>query len=252
MGATKQHCFDISSSGYVNLLMGYSGGGDSKECVKSRSKMLATGHYKPISDAVCELANKYFPSNSIILDAGCGEGYYTNALASKIESSSVIGIDLSRPAVDMAAKAAARGSVSNSLFSVAGIFDLPVGTASLDGIVNLFAPCAEKEFCRALKDDGILIVGGAGENHLYGFKKALYDSPYKNDLRADLPKEMKLIDNKKLSYKILLQSNDEIINLFAMTPYYYRTSEADRKKLFSLNSLETEIEVELWVYGKDL
>ena len=37
---TKRHCFDVSAKGHVNLALNHSGGGDSKEAVRSRSAFL--------------------------------------------------------------------------------------------------------------------------------------------------------------------------------------------------------------------
>ena len=100
----KPHCYDISSAGYVNLDRGHSGGGDSKDCVRSRTAFLSLGHYSPISDKINALALEFCGDSPIILDAGCGEGYYTSALAKKAGTAEIIGIDISKPAVEHAAK----------------------------------------------------------------------------------------------------------------------------------------------------
>ncbi|MBE6632535.1 MAG: methyltransferase domain-containing protein [Ruminococcaceae bacterium] len=248
----KPHCFDISSAGYVNLDRGHSGGGDSKECVRSRSAFLESGHYAPISDKINELVSSFSANPSLLLDAGCGEGYYTSSLARKMGTSDVIGIDISKPAVEHAAKAAKRQNLSNVSYAVSSIFELPIADGSLDGIVSIFAPCPENEFFRALKCGGYLFVAAAGERHLLGLKKAIYQDVYMNEARADMPSSgFALVHKESLSYKINLGSNDEILNLFAMTPYYYRTSLADKEKLSALTCLETEVDIELSVYRKN-
>ena len=43
----------------------------------------------------------------------------------------------------------------------------------------------------------------------------------------------------------------QIQNLFAMTPYYWRTSPADAEKLRGLSELTTEVDMILSVYRKD-
>lgn len=45
----------------------------------------------------------------------------------------------------------------------------------------------------------------------------------------------------------MVNGNEDIMNLFRMTPYYYKTGKADQDKLNGINSLETEIE-----FGIDL
>jgi len=51
-------------------------------------------------------------------------------------------------------------------------------------------------------------------------------------------------------YEMNISGKENIAALFSMTPYYWRTSEADKQKLASLDSLETEIEFEINVYKK--
>ncbi len=250
----KPHCFDLAAEGYVNLDRSHAGGGDSAECVRSRSDFLSAGHYKPISDKVNELISIYSDNPSIILDAGCGEGYYTGAIAESMQkSSSVIGIDISKSAVKHGAKAAKRKNIQNISYAVSSIFDIPMPDGSADVITSIFAPCPTEEFARVLHPGGVLIIAAAGENHLMGLKKAIYDNVYTNESRADLPSEelFTLIEKSTISYNIHLSSNKEIEDLFSMTPYFYRTSLQDKEKLWKKASLDTEVEIEFSVYKRN-
>lgn len=246
----KPHCFDFASSGYINFSAGKSGGGDSKECVKSRSLFLSKGYYEPISEKLNEIAKKYFCDGNLVLDAGCGEGYYTVRMASALPNVSFIGADISKPAVEHAAKKAHKDGNKNLLCSVCSIFELPIKNESLDGVTCLFAPCPEAEFTRVMKNGAVLILVSAGKNHLYGFKKAVYDEVHLNDVRSDFPKDMEQVENETVSYTVLLRNHEDIMNLFAMTPYFYRTSANDRAKLDELDTLSTEVEVNISVYRK--
>lgn len=246
----KRHCFDISSSGHVNLCPGRTTGGDDKKAVRSRTEFLNLGYYQPIADKVCEILDG-LNGQSAIVDAGCGEGYYTNRIAKHTEAKTY-GFDLSKEAIISASKSAKRQGISNAVFGVGGIYELPVATESADAITNIFAPCAEIEFDRVLKKDGLLIVVTAGKNHLYGLKSAIYDTVYTNEARADMPQSMVLLQKHNLSYSIKLDRAEDIRNLFSMTPYSYRTSEKDMNKLLALTSLETEVEVDIFVYRKDV
>jgi 23S rRNA (guanine745-N1)-methyltransferase len=182
------------------------------------------------------------------VDAGCGEGYYSNRVAAAAEAD-VCGFDLSEFAVMAASKAAKRNNI-NAMFAVAGIFDMPLKDECADMVINLFAPCAEEEFKRVLKDGGILFVVGAGTDHLFGLKKAVYDEPYKNDPRNDLPVTMKHIGSHKVRFDITLSEREDRMALFAMTPYYYRTSRGDMEKLENAEGLVTEVEFDIEVYKK--
>ena len=248
----RRHCFDFSSSGYVNLaLPGQSAGGDSKQAVRARSDFLNGAYYAPVADALCDIIAKYItPADGLLIDAGCGEGYYTVKLAQR--GCSAFGVDLSKFAVDAAAKRAARAQLTNAFFAVSSVFELPVADHCASAVVNVFAPCAEAEFIRVLKKGGILAVALAGPDHLMGLKRALYDIPRANEGRADLPCELTLLDEMRVTYEICVEGTERIQSLFAMTPYYWKTSREDSEKLSMLDSLTTEVDVRILLYQKTL
>jgi len=239
----KRHCFDLAKSGYVNFAG--SSGGDPKEAVVSRRRFLALGHYEPAARRVSELLLKY-ASGETVADTGCGEGYYGKIIAEG--GNPVIGFDLSKPAVEAASKL----KIPNAFFAVAGINAMPLADASVGAVTNIFAPCFEEEFSRVLKENGVLILVGAGPRHLMGLKKAIYDETPLNTERADLPKNMKLIEKSRLSYEIELNSKEAINDLFSMTPYSYRTSRESMQKLSALDTLRTEVEFDFYVYEKSI
>ena len=251
MGA-KTHCYDFASGGYVNLcLPGQSGGGDSKQAVKARSDFLNLGLYSPIRDTLCRILRERLDvsDNTVVVDAGCGEGYYSTAIAKC--GFGTAGFDLSKFATDTAAKRAKREGLSNAFFGVASVFELPIADGCANAVVNVFAPCAEKEYSRILKPGGLLAVACAGPEHLLGLKSAIYDTVHHNDERADMPTQLKKISSERLTYDIRVEGSDNIKNLFAMTPYYWKTSHSDVKKLDSLEVLDTQIDIVFALYEKD-
>lgn len=240
----KRHCYDFSRSGYLNFSRDGKTG-DAKAAVRARSTFLAAGYYQPLSDRIGEILTEI--GAGTVLDAGCGEGYYTNRMASE---RTILGIDLSRDGIDHAAKEAKRTG-SGAGFAVCSLFEMPVADAGFDVVTNLFAPCAEAEFCRVLRDGGTLVLVGAGEEHLMGLKQVLYDTPRTNPGRADLPTGMRLTHRERLRSEITVQGAEQIDALFSMTPYYWRTSEADRAKLNGLTSLTTAYDFDIFLYRKD-
>lgn len=84
-----------------------------------------------------------------------------------------------------------------------------------------------------------------------GLKQALYDTPRTNPGRADLPTGMRLTHRERLRGEITVQGAEQIDALFSMTPYYWRTSEADRTKLNGLTSLATAYDFDILLYRKD-
>lgn len=57
------------------------------------------------------------------------------------------------------------------------------------------------------------------------------------------------ISERQISGNIHL-THDELLNLFTMTPYFYRTSSDGKKRLDELDTLDTEIGFGIIVYGK--
>ena len=247
LGAGK-HCFDFAKSGYLNLaLSAKTGSGDPTDAVRVRSAFLEKGYYQPISDEVNRLLPEF--GAETVLDAGCGEGYYTNRAAGICGA--ILGVDLSKPAIDHAAKRAKQRRTAAG-FAVGSLFALPVRDRCTDAILNLFAPCAEDEFLRVMKPGSVLILVGAGERHLLGLKTALYEHPYLNPGRADLPTRMRQISHTSCRYSVTVEGQEDIQALFGMTPYAYRTGDADRKKLASLASLTTEVDFDIYCFRKEI
>lgn len=252
----KLHLFDGGAGGYVNLAPNHSGGGDSKEAVRARSSFLRSGYYTPAAEAIAALARELTPENGIVLDAGCGEGYYSNRVAE--EGFAVLGVDLSKFAVDTAAKSARRermnrGQASSTLYAVGSVFEMPVVDGSFDTVVNIFAPCAPAEYARVLKTGGHLIVAGAGERHLFGLKELIYDDPYLNDPRRDLPAEgdgLRLLEVRNVTFTVTVDDPDHREALFSMTPYYWRTSREGHSRLAAAETLTTEVSFDLHIYEK--
>ncbi len=253
----KAHLFDGAAGGYIPLAPRHSGGGDSKEAVRARSSFLNRGYYTPAADALTALVQECSPVGGMVLDAGCGEGYYSNRIAEA--GYPVLGIDLSKFAVDAAAKAArahrlSAGQASSTLYAVGSVFELPVQDETFDTVTNIFAPCAPDEYARVLKTGGHLIVAGAGERHLLGLKELVYDDPYLNDPRRDLPGEgstLTRVDTRNVTFRITVEEPAHIAALFSMTPYYWRTSQHGHDRIQSATRLDTEVSFDLHIYRKN-
>ncbi len=243
----RRHCFDFSKDGYLSLPQSH-GGGDSKGAVDARRSFLDKDYYAPVARAVSDAVARYTDRDATVIDAGCGEGYYTSLIAK--HSGGVLGFDLSKFACAAAAKRAKREGWDNLLYSTASVFELPVKDGAADAVVNIFAPCAENEYKRVLRDGGYLFVVGAGKEHLMGLKRAIYDDVYENGERADMPESMEHVEKIVSRHEIVVEGEEDIAALFSMTPYYWRTSEQDKEKLEKLARLETSIEFEINIYKK--
>ena len=243
------HNFDKSKAGYVHLLTHFSGHkthGDNKDMVRARRAFLETGAYALLKNAIAETAKKYAVSNGTVLDSGCGEGYYTAAIAEALgRKMQVLGFDISKEAVNFAAK-----RCHAAQFAVASAFRIPMADESVDLLFEIFSPYSETEFLRVLKSGGYLLEVIPGARHLYDLKTAVYDSPYENEVAAFTRAGYTLLESIHLQNTITLHSADDIQNLFLMTPYYYKTGKAEQARLRDLHTLTTETEFYILVYQK--
>lgn len=242
----KNHCFDIAKSGYVNLLNAKHGAvhGDNKFMLRARRDFLEKDYYSPLCDAVCRTVSEYVKDDSILLDAGCGEGYYTSAVKAKT-SIEIYGLDISKDAVEMAAK---RKSGIN--FAVASVFHIPVQSESCDILLTMFAPYCKEEYLRVLKKDGYMIMAIPSENHLWELKKAVYDTPYKNEVKPYELDGFSHIKTEHINFTMKINNKIDIQSLFSMTPYYYRTGKSEQERLNHLEYLETQADFEILTYRK--
>ena len=252
------HCFDLAHSGYVNLLPANrkhsKDPGDNRAMVQARREFLEQGYYLPLVQALCrELAQWaiHTPWDSLtLLDAGCGEGYYTAHIQHHLQSCGkpveILGVDISKAAVEKAAKR----HIPNSHFAVASVFDLPVLDGSCQGMINLFAPFQLQQAQRVLEEGGLLLLVIPGADHLWELKQAVYDTPYRNEQKDPALEGFVLQKQCSVTDRVMLSNPKDIQALFQMTPYSYKTSQRDMEKLMQLQQLETTIAFELLLYQK--
>lgn len=240
------HSFDVARSGYVNLLLSKHMGkvvhGDNKLMLNARRKFLEKGYYSPLRESLCDEVRTRF-SGKVLLDAGCGEGYYTSAVAETANWAEVYGCDISKIAVELAAKRDKR-----THYFAGSVFHLPVAGSSCDMLVTMFAPYCGEEFRRVLRPGGIMIIAIPSVDHLWELKKKLYDIPYKNEVKPYELEGFDFVGSRRITYKMELRSIEDIMSLFAMTPYYYRTEPARAASLESLDGLDITADFELLTY----
>ena len=214
------HSYDIARQGYVHLLpvkqMHAKIPGDTKQMVDARRVLLGGGYYDAFRDKLAELTDKYLPKNGVVLDAGCGEGFYTSALYEK----------------------------------VASLFHLPCTENSVDVLTDVFAPIVPEEFFRVLKPGGVMILAVPGARHLYGMKEVLYKEPYENEEHDTAYDGFEYLDRECVQKFITVNGRENIEALFSMTPYYWKTDVEGGERLRALDVLGTEIKFDFLVYRK--
>lgn len=252
----KGHSFDKSAQGYVNLLTtsGHNPktSGDNPMMVKARTDFLSCGYYRPLADRAAQIIASLLEGIAapVVIDCGCGEGYYTNIYAQSCANAELYGIDISKTAVKHASAEAQSMRLGNVHFAAASCFELPFADRSADLLVCTFAPVSNGEYSRVLKKGGKLVVICPSEKHLFSMKSVLYSEPYLNKPNEYGLKSFAQQASHRLEYDITLRSNTDIMNLFAMTPYYYKTPEQGRAALSALETLKTECGFDILVFRK--
>ena len=254
LACSNRHSFDKAAQGYVHLLtsnkMNSKIPGDSKEMVAARTAFLSLGFYHPFREGLCRIVcdNLKGKERPVLLDAGCGEGYYTSELYRSLSQCCtdpvVCGFDISKFAV----KAAARDK--NLSLSVASCFDIPLADSSVDALTAVFSPIVPEEFARVVKPGGIMVLAVASPRHLMGLKQLLYDTPYENERRDTDYEGFRFESRTEISTEAFLKDNQSIKNLFAMTPYYWKTSVEGSARLAAAQSLYTELGFDLLLYRR--
>lgn len=247
----KGHAFDIAKEGYVNLLpvqkKHAKDPGDSYEMILSRRRFLESGAYRLFSDGINTLALESLRAarEPVVLDAGCGEGYYTARLDGALREAGLrphtAGFDISKAA----AKAAAKRGLD---IAVASCFRAPVADNRVDFQLSVFAPIVPGELRRVMKPGGRLVLAVPGPRHLWEMKEILYDRPYENKRQDTAYPGFQFEKRETLTGRLPLKDKTAIADLFAMTPYYWKTPRGGAEKLAAIDRLETAVAFDLLCY----
>jgi 23S rRNA (guanine745-N1)-methyltransferase len=261
---SRKHTFDAARQGYVNFLLAHrkhsKEPGDSADMIKGRRRFLDLGLYNRVSDGIDQVVAEHLPCSEegralTVLDAGSGEGFYLQRLkeflANQPGSLSPIdyyGVDISKFAVRLATQ---RDNTMH--WFVASIVDLPFTPLSLDLVLNVFSMADFTEFSRILRLTGKLVIVSPGPKHLNGLRKIIYPVTREHTPSAMTAKAgnlFALASKKRIHYRLELQNNEEIMDLLAMTPYFWNIDLSTKARVEGLERLESDVDVEISVFQK--
>ena len=256
-----QHPFDVARQGYVNLLpvqqKKSKAPGDSQASIEARKRFLNVGHYQPLQALICQKMAELLAKNELVakqtskpvnwLDIGCGEGYYTQAMA-QTGMDTLIAADISKPAVVELAKAS---KATHSLWCqkevtadtksaviyplVTSAANLPLRTHGINGISSIFSPILPVVFNDILTNEGYLIIAKPDVGHLATVREALFDDVREHDsdkFLQELAPYFTLLNTYNVSTEFTL-SADDLADLLTMTPYAYRARSEKRQALLA-------------------
>jgi len=159
----KGHTFDVARSGYINLLQPQDRRsrqpGDTTAAVAARRRIHDRGFTRPLLDRILEFTQA--AANDIVLDAGCGEGFYLGSIAERT-GCSAHGIDIAVAAADAAASRYPQCEwvVANADRNI------PYSDRFFSSVLSITGRLNEAEFLRVLQPDGRLLVAVAAPDDL--------------------------------------------------------------------------------------
>ncbi|MGM8870396.1 putative RNA methyltransferase [Psychrobacter sp. 2Y5] len=275
------HPFDVARQGYVNLLpvnqKKSKSPGDSSNSILARQRFLANAHYQPLRDLVCAQINALLSAKHSTgqtdkssvdwLDIGCGEGYYTGAIAQTKGINSLIAADISKPAVIEVAKASKaakrlwldidkQDDNKEAIYPiVTSAAHLPLSANSLTGITSIFSPILPTAFADVLQEGGYLVIAKPDIGHLTSVREALFDEVREHNsdkFLTELAPFFEVLDTQRISAELTLPAAD-LADLLTMTPYAYRAQPEKRQALLAkaaAASFNTEAKFVVYVLKK--
>ena len=268
------HAFDVAREGYVNLLPARGGKdavhGDTPAMLRSRRYFLDRGHYQFLADAVTRACAPVLsaattePSESALLDVGCGEGYYLDQMIrqqpalfagpsderSGQPGPQLYGMDLARDAARMAAKRnpQLRIAVGNTMVR------LPFATGSMTMVLNLFAPRNPREFARVLETNGTLLVVIPASEHLQEIRQLVPLLPIEVDKQAHVTDQLsgyfEMLVCQSVNATLDLQPSD-IRLLIGMTPNAWFVPDDKLSSIDDVDVLPTQAKFTLMQFRKN-
>lgn len=243
----NHHSYDVAKQGYVNLHVVQhkhsKNPGDTPESVQARRAFLSAGYYAPLQQAVVEKIRELRIEN--LLDIGCGEGYYTNAMQAEVLQ--CVGVDIAKNAIQVAAK------LDKEVTWVVGTgATLPVLDESIDLCTSLFSPIPKQEILRVLKPKSYLMVVTPAPQHLYAMREALFEEVKPHEPQKfveQLQDEFNLVSEQVIDAPMVLPQAD-LKNLIAMTPYAYKAKPERRLALEQQDQFELLAQYQIYLFQK--
>ena len=145
----------MARNGYINLLQPQdrrsNHAGDTAAAVAARRRLHDRGVTGALFNGIAEILGA--SATDVVLDAGCGDGFYLGSLARQV-GCSAHGVDISVPAIEAAAR---RYPECEWIVANADRF-VPYADHSFSIVTSVTARMNAPEFRRVLRDDGRLLV----------------------------------------------------------------------------------------------
>lgn len=275
----RGHTYDVARQGYVNLAPGarqseyYS-----RESFEHRGQILSAGYYSHIVDAVLSAVGRYCGQIAasidfaglrtrsgaqlrgargradlrssgpqmrapVILDVGCGEGFYARAVQAAHPDATVLAFDISKDSVQLAAREDAGCAVR---WFVGNLAELPVRDGAVDCVLDVFSPVNYAEFARVLGGSGVVIKVVPGARHDEQLRELargqLRHGDYSNEqVVGQFAEHFDVLERRLVSQTFPMPA-DDVLAFARMTPLLFNV-DVDSLDLSRIHELTVEAEI---------
>lgn len=158
------HRVNVNRKGCINFLSAPAESCYDAALFTARRRVFAAGCYDTVAEAIATL----LPTGEHrLLDAGCGDGWYLNALLTAHPGWQGAGLDISRDAIF-----AATDQPCTALWCVGDLRRLPFRDNAFTAVLDVLTPANYGEFRRVLAKDGLLIKVYPGSEYLKEIRAA--------------------------------------------------------------------------------
>ena len=228
--------------------------------VAARRRTLESGAFSPVADALEALALETLGTGPgraagaghaprLALDAGCGEGWYTDRLRLALDPLAlpVLGIDVSRPAI----RAAARRHPAVG-WAVASNRAPPVLAGAAPLVTSLFGFEAWEPWAALQAPGQHVLTAGAGPDHLVELRRLVYGTVRVRDAPRDGAPERAgyaLVDERRVR-AVRAAASGIAADALAMTPHAHRVPAARAalvaEALPEVDALTLDVTLRVW------
>ncbi|MBR3764463.1 MAG: methyltransferase domain-containing protein [Clostridia bacterium] len=229
-GTAKKHRLNVNHKGCLNVLSQQADSCYDAALFDARRRVFSSGCYNAVADAIEALLPT---GRNRILDAGCGDGWYLNALLTRHHDWCGAGADISRDAI-----LRATDLPCTALWLVADLRRLPFADSSFTAVLDVLTPASYDEFRRVLAPGGLLIKVYPGCGYLQELRAARGMAPYEEgQVDAYLREKATIVGEKRVT--VTHAVSDELWRDFVwMTPLMQDLS-AEEKDAIAAKPAET-------------
>lgn len=166
----RGHSVNVHRKGCLNVLSAPVDSCYDRELFAARRQVFAAGCYDPVAEAIEALLPE---GGHRLLDAGCGDGWYLNALLIRHPDWCGAGVDISRDAI-----MAATDQPCAAVWCTADLRRLPFRDGCFTAVLDVLTPASYAEFARVLTADGLLVKVYPGREYLREIRAARGLPPY--------------------------------------------------------------------------